>query len=130
MELILLKLSLLCTVTGTVHVSFHSVAHSLHGDHKIFQTQATRYRCDDTELKGQILVLTNNCKFYLYTFSICGPGYLSHYSDWLRAGRSEDRIPVGARFSAPVHNGPLGYNLLIQCVPGPFSGGKAAGAWR
>jgi len=27
------------------------------------------------------------------------------YNDWLRAGRSWDRIPVGARFSAPVQSG-------------------------
>ena len=34
--------------------------------------------------------------------SSSGPGYLSQCSDLLRAGRSGDRIPVRARFSAPV----------------------------
>ena len=63
-----LKLSLLCT--ATVHLSLYSVAHSPHVDHNIFQTQAKIYRCDETELNGQISVLTTNCKFYLYTFSI------------------------------------------------------------
>ena len=33
-------------------------------------------------------------------------GWLSQYSDWLQAGRSWDRIPVVARFSAPVQTGP------------------------
>ena len=31
-----------------------------------------------------------------------GPGWLSCYGDSLRAGRSGDRFPVEARFSAPV----------------------------
>jgi hypothetical protein len=34
-----------------------------------------------------------------------GPGYLRRCDDSLRAGRSGDRIPVGARFSAPVQTG-------------------------
>ena len=34
------------------------------------------------------------------------PGQLSLYGKSLRAGRSRDRIPVGARYSAPVQTGP------------------------
>jgi len=42
---------------------------------------------------------------YLLPFS-SGPGWLSRYSDSLRAGRSGDLVPEGARFSAPVKTGP------------------------
>jgi hypothetical protein len=52
-------------------------------------------------------------------------------SDALRAERSGDRIPVGARFSARVHTGTLGPTQpLIQWVLGLFPGRKTAGAWR
>ena len=46
----------------------------------------------------------------------CGLGYFSRYSDSLRAGRSGDRIPVGARFFALVR---LGSGVPTQP---PYSG--------
>jgi hypothetical protein len=37
---------------------------------------------------------------------VCGPGRSVGYRDWLGVGRSGDRIPLGARFSASVETGP------------------------
>ena len=59
-----------------------------------------------------------------------GPGSLSRYSDSLRAGRSRNRIPVAARFSAPVLTGPgahpasytMGTGSLPRCVKQPVRG--------
>jgi hypothetical protein len=53
-----------------------------------------------------------------------GPGYLSRCSNWLRAGRSGDRIPVGARFSAPVQTDPGTHPASDTLGIGPFPGGK------
>jgi len=43
-----------------------------------------------------------------------GPGYLSRYSDWLRAGRSGDRVPMKARISAPGQTVPGAHPAPIQ----------------
>jgi len=49
-----------------------------------------------------------------------GPGYLSRYSDSLRAGRSGDRIPVVVRFSAPVQTGPGAHLASYTMGTGSF----------
>jgi hypothetical protein len=61
-------------------------------------------------------------KTYVY---LCGPGWLSRYSDWLRAGRYGDRIPVVARFSAPVQTGPGAHPASCTMGTGSFPGVKS-----
>jgi hypothetical protein len=46
----------------------------------------------------------------------------SWYRDWLRAGRSGKRIPVGARFSAPVQTGPGAHPASCIMRTGAFPG--------
>ena len=60
------------------------------------------------------------------TYSLLRVG---RHSDLLQAGRSEDRIPVGARYSAPVQTGPGVRPVSFQCAPRLFPEGKPAGAW-
>jgi hypothetical protein len=50
---------------------------------------------------------------------------LSRYSDWLRAGRSEDRIPVRSRFSAPVQTGTGAHPASCTMGTGSFPGVKS-----
>ena len=66
---------------------------------------------------------------YLIMYFV-GLEQLSQYSDSLRAGRSGDRIPVWASFSATVQTGPGAHPGPCAMGTGHFRGGKAAGAWH
>ena len=55
------------------------------------------------------LRLTWNKAFIKASKQFRGPGKRRRYTDSLRAGRSGNRIPVGARFSAPVQTGPVAH---------------------
>ena len=55
------------------------------------------------------------------------PGYLSRYSDSLGLGKSGDRIPVEASFSAPVQTGPGSHPAYYTMGTGSFLGVKRAG---
>ena len=59
------------------------------------------------------------------TLCIWRAGYRSLYSDWLRAGRSGDQIPVGARFPAPVQADPGAHPASCTMGTGSFPGGKS-----
>ena len=56
-----------------------------------------------------------------------GLGKRSQYADSLRAGRSGDRIPVGARFSAPFQTGPVAHPASCSMGTGSFPGVKRLG---
>ena len=59
---------------------------------------------------------------YQGVFKISGPGSSVGIATELRAGRSGDRIPEGARFSAPVQTGPGAHPAFCTMGTGSFPG--------
>ena len=55
---------------------------------------------------------------------MCGPGSSVGIATELRAGRSGDRVPVEARFSAPVQTGPGAHPASCTMGTGSFPRGK------
>ena len=94
------------------------------------------------EKRFEVLKYINKCYFTMLfhcfyvrniptgTASYSGPRQLSRFNDPLRAGRSGDRIPVVARFSASALTGLGGPPSLLYNGYRVFPGGKAAGASR
>ena len=66
-----------------------------------------------------------NCSEYVVANKSSVGRELSLYSDWLLAGWSGDRIPVGARFSAPVQTGPGAHPASCTMGTGSFPGVKS-----
>ena len=69
----------------------------------------------------------SNLYFFTFLPNTTEPGELSRYNDSLRAGRSADRIPVGARFSAPVQTGSEAHPASYAMGTGSFPGVKRPG---
>ena len=57
---------------------------------------------------------------YLIPYQLMWVGKLNRYSEWLRAGRSGDRIPEGSRFSTPVQTGPVAQTASCTMSTGSF----------
>jgi hypothetical protein len=72
-----------------------------------------------------------NAKKQMVLVNKSGPGQLNRYSDSLRVGRSEDRIPVGGgEIFRTRSDRPWGPPSPLYNGYRVFPGGQGAGAWR
>jgi hypothetical protein len=68
--------------------------------------------------------------FYPVTNAWWGLGKHSPYNNYLWAGRYGVRIPVGARFSAPIQASPGAHPFSCTVSNGSFFWGAAARVWQ
>ena len=91
--------------------------------HKLFQSKSHSSQPEPFKTVVSYAVTELFKLFLVYvTLSSCGPQLLSRCSDCLWAGWSGDRIPVGARFSAPVQTGPEAHPASCTVGTGSLRG--------
>ena len=113
--------TLCCRMGGVVHCMAGSswVNHALYSTHCYWTLCEWVFRFSEQDMLQSDYV---QCTLILWA-RIAG-----RCSDWLWTGRSEDRIPVGAKFSAPDR--PWGPPNLLYNGYQVFPRGKATGAWH
>jgi hypothetical protein len=113
---------------NTTEDLLHEAEHVIH----CYTTQNILLRDADHIIPAEYHILGRLCFHVRYNTLLCEvvhligwAGQLNRYSDWLRAGRSGDRIPVGVRFSAPVQTGPGAHPASCTMGTGSYPGVKS-----
>ena len=117
--------------TGNCKIQ-NTILRQLFQSYKTFLTAAVTCAKGDVnsfEVENTDVMIYCNAKLQLRYVPVIGGAsvWLSRYSDSLLAGRSLDRIPVKARFSAPVQTGTGTHLASYSMGTGTFPGLKRAG---
>jgi hypothetical protein len=116
-----------CSITGTKSLSLYSkITNSILYLHLVSHPKRhwTHFHVHEP-LRMEAQKKATSMSSYKVFFLLLRLG--SRYSDSLRAGRSGDRVPVGARFSAPVQTGPGTYPASCTMGTGSFPEVKQPG---